>query len=92
MPRLQDCLQMKPGSTVGDVFEALKRGVLGSSAAVVQGEFVRADGRGLGSNRSVAQLRKDSLLDSSNCVLRIQTNRKSVWQTGGAGHAAADVK
>lgn len=93
MPRLQDCLQMKPGSTVGDVFEALKRGVLGSGAAVVQGEFVRADGRGLGSGGGVVQLRKDSLLEASNCVLRIQTNRKAVWQqTGGAGHTVIDAK
>ncbi len=89
LPRLQDCLQLKPGSTVGDVFEALKRGVLSQSAAVVHGEFVRADARSLttvpsaGGATRVVQLRKDSVLDASNCVLRVQTNRKSVWQAGG---------
>jgi hypothetical protein len=96
MPRLQDCLQMKPGSTVGDVFEALKRGVLGSGAAVMHGEFVRADGRALGRAEAAgsgAQLRKDSLVDPSSCVLRIQTNRKSVWQTTGASSSSSqDVK
>ena len=109
LPRLQDCIQLKPGSTVGDVFEALKRGVLSSSAATMHGEFVRADGRCVSryqrthkSSKShdvhpqeqalnqqttsgsvpskVHQLRKDSIVDASNCVLRIQTNRKSVWQ------------
>lgn len=109
-PRLQDCLQMKPGSTVGDVFEALKRGVISSSAAVVHGEFVRAEGRGLLHNSAVVnattsppphtlgwkvtQLRRDSVIDSSNCVLRIQTNRKSVWQaqtSGGATPAAVSA-
>ena len=115
LPRLQDCLQLKPGSTVGDVFEALKRGVLSSSAAIVQGEFVRADGRSLqracvsgsgaggsgagrggssgvvsGSVGKVFQLKKDSIVDATNCVLRIQTNRKSVWQ-GGAESSAATV-
>ena len=104
-PRLQDCLQLKPGSTVGDVFEALKRGVLSHSAAVVHGEFVRADARSLTvltppkdasavhapveqTAARVVQLRKDSVVNASNCVLRVQTNRKSVWQ-GGGGAAAA---
>lgn len=87
LPRLQDCLQFKPGSTVGDVFEALKRGALSSSAAVVHGEFVRADGRPL-SGTKVTQLRKDSVLDANIAVLRVQTNRKSVWQ-GGAAPAVA---
>lgn len=83
LPRLQDCLQFKPGSTVGDVFEALKRGALSSSAAVVHGEFVRADGRPLAGTK-VTQLRKDSVLDASIALLRVQTNRKSVWQGGAA--------
>lgn len=95
LPRLQDCLQLKPGSTVGDVFEALKRGVLSQSAAVVHGEFVRADARCLSVSTSgpsrVVQLRKDSVLDASNCVLRVQTNRKSVWQGGGNVASAANV-
>ena len=82
-PRLQDCLQMKPGSTVGDVFEALRRGELNGS---LQGEFVRADSRCLGSSR-VLQLRRDAVLEAATAVLRIQTNRKSVWQQQGASEA-----
>lgn len=95
LPRLQDCLQMKPGSTVGDVFEALKRGVLSSSAATVHGEFVRAEGRALGAVGDkaaprVVQLKKDSLLDNTNAILRIQTNRKSIWQGAAAGGSVID--
>lgn len=106
LPRLQDCLQLKPGSTVGDVFEALKRGVLSQSAAVVHGEFVRADARPLVSERRegkegkegnghparVVQLRKDSVVDASNCVLRVQTNRKSVWQGGANASTSVEAK
>jgi hypothetical protein len=102
-PRLQDCLRLKPGSTVGDAFEALKRGVLCPTAGVLHGEFVRADGRalltasaaGVGSEGSgrVTQLRKDTVLDSAHCVLRIQTNRKSVWQnTAPAAGLAAECE
>jgi hypothetical protein len=88
---------MKPGSTVGDAFEALKRGVLSSSAAIVHGEFVRAEGRALGvaSEKSVpkiAQLKKDSLLDATNSILRIQTNRKSIWQGASSGCSVDDCK
>ena len=74
---------MKPGSTVGDVFEALGRGELNGS---LQGEFVRADSRCLGSSR-VLQLRRDAVLEAATAVLRIQTNRKSVWQQQGASEA-----
>lgn len=96
-PRLQDCLQMKPGSTVGDAFEALKRGVLSSSAAIVHGEFVRAEGRALGVAAEkvvpkIVQLKKDSLLDAANSVLRIQTNRKSIWQGANGGCSIDDCK
>jgi hypothetical protein len=88
---------MKPGSTVGDAFEALKRGVLSSSAAIVHGEFVRAEGRALGVAAEkvvpkIVQLKKDSLLDATNSVLRIQTNRKSIWQGANGGCSIDDCK
>lgn len=46
IPKLRDCLLFKPGSTAGDVYEALKHGAL--SHVIVHGEFVRAEARGLG--------------------------------------------
>jgi len=80
IPRLLDCVQFKPGSTVGDVYEALKRpGVL--SHTFLSGEFVRSEGRSICRDSPKLQLGRDSVLDDSNCVLRIQTNRKSVWQS-----------
>ena len=82
---LHDCLLFKQGSTIGDVYEALKRGAI--KHTLLQGEFVRAEGRPLqggggGGGKSVGrkQLGKDTVLSSDNCVLRIQTNKKSLWQ------------
>ncbi len=69
---------MKPGSTVGDVFEALKHGALHGFQA--NGELVRSEGRGLERNGRRRQLGRDAPVDESCCVLRILTNRKSVWQ------------
>lgn len=78
-PILRDCLQLKPGSTVEDLFEALKRGALRN--ATMHGDFVRAEGRGLERDASKkVQLRRDSVLTESNCVVRLMANRKSVWQ------------
>jgi hypothetical protein len=77
-PILRDCLQLKPGSTVEDLFDALKRGVLRN--ATMHGDFVRAEGRGLDKKSAKKQLRRDSVLAESNCVIRLMANRKSVWQ------------
>ena len=77
-PALLDCLLFKPGSTVGDVYSALRKGVL--PHVIMHGEFVRAEGRGLDRRNKKKQVGKDTLLDETCCVLRIQTNRKSVWQ------------
>jgi ribosome-binding ATPase YchF (GTP1/OBG family) len=76
---LRDCLLFKPGSTVGDVFDALRKGALGHAS--LQGEFVRAEGRGVDKARSRRrQVGRDTILDETCCVLRIQTNRKVLWQ------------
>lgn len=99
-PRLRDCLLLQPGSTVGDLYDALKRGAL--PHVTLQGDFVRAEGTGLGSvqqdssssssssscsSSSIGasapkkrQLGRDAIIDSTCCVIRIQTNRKAVWQ------------
>jgi len=74
---LRDCVVLKPGSTVDDVFQALKR----PPNARLAGEFVRAEGMGAARERR-RQLRKDDVVSFENesCILRIMTNRKSQWQ------------
>lgn len=99
VPRLRDCILLQPGSTVGDLYDALKRGAL--PHVVVHGDFVRAEGKGLHSAMHAAssledplssqvgvgnaapkkrQLGRDVIIDDSCCVIRIQTNRKALWQ------------
>jgi ribosome-binding ATPase len=90
LPILRDCLQFKQGSTVDDVFESLKHGAL--SHASIQGDFIRAEGKPI---RKVVplsslvhtskesrkhQLKRETVVDETNAILRIQTNKKSVWQ------------
>lgn len=89
LPILRDCLQFKQGSTVDDVFEALKHGAL--AHASIQGDFVRAEGKPIPKVTSILtdlshkelrkhQLKRDTIIDETNAILRIQTNKKSVWQ------------
>jgi len=88
-PRLRDCLALKPGSRVEDVYDALKRGAL--PHVVVQGDFVRAEGRGLdAATHKKKQIGREATIDATCAVLRIQTNRKSVWQHAAAAAAAAN--
>jgi ribosome-binding ATPase YchF (GTP1/OBG family) len=73
--QLRDVLLMRPGSTVEDVFFALKRlGGLG-------GEFVRAEafsGRPGGSKPK--PIPKHELITAETCVIKIMSNKKSSWQ------------
>jgi hypothetical protein len=96
VPRLRDCLLMHPGSTVGDLYDALKRGAL--PHVTVHGDFVRAEGKSLdcypgddvialngsipnkASTVKKRQLGRDAIIDDTCCVIRVQTNRKSIWQ------------
>lgn len=77
-PRLRDCVQLKPYSTVHDVFEALKNGAIPEVA--LHGDFVRADGKSVGANSKRKQLRRDQVIDEKNCVIRIYANKKHTWQ------------
>jgi ribosome-binding ATPase len=86
-PILRDCLQFKKGSTVDDVFEALKHGAL--SHASIQGDFIRAEGKAVSKVASSGatnkeprkhQLKRETVVDETNAIMRIQTNKKSVWQ------------
>jgi hypothetical protein len=72
--KLRDVLVMKPGSTVEDVFLSLKRlGALG-------GEFVRAEGAGnVGEKAKLVP--KHEVVNTSNRILKIMTNKRREWQT-----------
>ena len=70
---LRDVLVMKPGSTVEDVFFALKRlGALG-------GDFVRAEAAGKIQEMS-KQIKKDTLVGKNFRILKIMTTKRSPWQ------------
>jgi hypothetical protein len=71
---LRDSLIMKPGSTIEDVFLALKR--MGALA----GEFVRAEGVGrIGEKPKLVP--KHELLTQNNRILKIMTNKRTHWQS-----------
>ena len=76
--KLRDCIQLKYGSTVYDVYEVLKRGAV--STVKFSGDFVRAEAMSLeGLHRK--QVSRDAIICKDNCVIKIQTNRKVVWQS-----------
>lgn len=89
LPKLRDCIQMKQGSTVDDLYHALKHGTL--NHVILQGEFVRSEGKPIRkpsllnkviSNNELRkhQLKRETIFDEFNSIVRIQTNKKSVWQ------------
>ncbi|KAF8071272.1 GTP-binding protein [Scenedesmus sp. PABB004] len=70
---LRDCVLLRPGSRVEDVFAVLKR----PPFCLLEGDFVRAECRVLGAPPGKTRVvRKDELLGPHNCVLLLQTNRK----------------
>ena len=94
-PRLRDCVLLKPGSTVESVFEALKKGALGHVivhgdfvraegkrliVAADNGNNVSSAGAAIAVTQRKRQLGRDEVISEDNCVLRVQTNRKSIWQ------------
>ena len=76
--RLPDCIILKPGSTVMEAFEALKRGSL--SHVRLTSEFVRAEGRGLDTASRRRVLGRDAVLGPDCNVLKLSANKKSAWQ------------
>jgi hypothetical protein len=83
IPCLQDCLQLKPYSTVHDVFESLKKNAIANVS--FHGDFVRADGKSLALTANTAtggrkQLRRDQVISQENCVVKIYSNKKHTWQ------------
>ena len=80
-PPLRDCLQMRPLSTVGDVYTACKR------LNLCSGDFVRAEGKPAvvaaavgGGGGDGRPCKKDEVVHSGVAVLRVQCTRKSQWQ------------
>jgi len=84
---LRDCLLMRPGSTVGDVYQALRR----PPYQLLEGEFVRAEcagaggaaegeGGGGGGRAAWRVVRKADPLSPGGMVLLIMTNKKVAWQ------------
>ncbi len=70
---LRDVLVMKPNSTVGDVFDVLKR------MKVLGGEYVRAEAvENIGQKPNL--VKKDELLTRSNRILKIMTTKRREWQ------------
>ena len=89
---LRDCMMLRPGSTVMDVYECLKRPPWG----LVAGDFVRAEMRVLSAAREEGEgaggegardggverrpLKKTELVRNGT-VLKVFTNRKTQWQS-----------
>ena len=68
MGKLMNVILMRGGSTVGDLYEQLKH------MKAVHGMFVRAEGKSLMSDKG-KQLKKEDLLNVSNRIIKIMTNK-----------------
>lgn len=72
--QLRDVIPMKPGSSVADVFLALKNnGALG-------GEFVRAEAAG-NIGEKPKPIPKTTLIGKQNRILKIMTSKRTTWQS-----------
>ncbi|GMH88463.1 hypothetical protein TrVE_jg6959 [Triparma verrucosa] len=72
---LQICVCMKEGSTVSDVYDHLK------NIKAISGMFVRAEGMSNVGDKS-RQLKKEELVNSSNRIMRIMTNKNRAHDSG----------
>jgi hypothetical protein len=72
--KLRDALLMKPGSTVEDVFNTLKRlGALG-------GEFVRAEASSGRVGDKPKPVPKHEIVSRNTCVIKIMSTKRAAWQ------------
>lgn len=72
--KLRDTILMKPGSTVEDVFNALKRlGALG-------GEFVRAEASSGRKRDKHKPVPKHEIVTRNTCVIKIMSTKRTAWQ------------
>jgi ribosome-binding ATPase YchF (GTP1/OBG family) len=72
---MKHCLLFKSNSTVGSVYDALKHRVI--TNIQVNGDFVKAEGRGLNGDSKRRLMGKETPIDDTNNVLKIYTNRKT---------------
>jgi hypothetical protein len=70
---LRDVILLKPGSTVNDVFLALK------NMGALRGEFVRAEAASIIGEKS-KPITKSSFINRTNRILRIMTTKRVEWQ------------
>ena len=59
--------------------EGGKRGVVAQSDSTVCSE-TSFNNNNNNNNNTKKQLGRDAVIDSTNCIIRIQTNKKAVWQ------------
>ena len=71
---LWHCLLLRPGTTVEDLFAAIKR----PPHCMLEGDYVRAECRQEGFGQR--PLKKTEPVDQGNSVLRFWSNRKVQWQ------------
>ncbi|GMH85360.1 hypothetical protein TL16_g10205 [Triparma laevis f. inornata] len=81
--KLQICVCMKEGSTVSDVYDHLK------NIKAVSGMFVRAEGMSNIGDKS-RQLKKEEVVNSSNRIMRIMTNKNRAHHESGGGSGGGD--
>ncbi|KAJ3166161.1 hypothetical protein HK101_012002 [Irineochytrium annulatum] len=73
----EECVSLKLGTTVADLFEVLSHG----DGASVAGQFVRCEGMALDGGQR-RPLKKEAEIDGSCAVVKLMSNRKSRWQHG----------
>jgi len=71
---LRDVIVMKPGSSVQDVYETMKR----PPWQMISGDFIRAECRIDQEQRKL--MKKTDVVNEGTCVLKIMTNKRSCWQ------------
>jgi len=82
----RDCLQALPGTTIEDVFTALKRNAIEDYK--LDGDLIRIEARNLAPRSPVTQCGKDTPVAAKTCVIKFLTNKKPLWQSKLAEAAA----
>ncbi len=76
---MKNCILFKCNSTIGNVYDALKHRIIAN--VQINGDFVKAEGRGLAGDSKRRLMGKDTPIDNSNNVIKIFTNRKTTIDT-----------
>lgn len=70
---LRDCIVLKPGTTVGKLFEIMCY----LPVPLLAGEYVRAEGKIIDSNKAKKVLHKNDPISNSNLIVKIMTTKKA---------------